>query len=57
VRYVAREGSWFDAGTEALLICEVVPGQSALFRGVRHGRPDDEVCGLDEFEKLVDASG
>jgi hypothetical protein len=50
--WIAKPGTWFDAGTEANLICEVVPGESALFTGIRNGRPDDEVCGLDEFDEV-----
>lgn len=48
--YITKPDMWFDAGTEAFLIAEIVPGQSGLFLGTRDGKPDEESCGYDEFE-------
>lgn len=50
MRVIAKPHTWFDAGTEAEWICDVLPGRTALFAGVRSGAPDEEVCGWDEFE-------
>jgi hypothetical protein len=55
-------GVWFDKGTEAFLIegtdydCfikrdgKMIPSKSGLFRGIRNGHEDEEVCGFEEFE-------
>jgi hypothetical protein len=54
-------GTWFDKGTEALLIegtsydCfrlvngKIIPSKSGLFSGTRLGNGDEEVCGFEEF--------
>jgi hypothetical protein len=49
--YVAKEGTWFDKGTEARLL-ESLGNNSpcGLFRGRRSGKTDEEVCRFDDFE-------
>jgi len=55
VRYISL-GEWFDKGTEAELVDDYRPKMGAgLFRGIRNGKPDEEVCTFDEFE--VDTGG
>lgn len=49
MRYIAKDGGWFDTGTEAILIDDYGFG-SGLFRGTKNGQPDEEVCAMDEFE-------
>lgn len=51
---IAKPGTWFDAWTPVKVLCEVVPGVSALCEGIRHGKPDEEVCGLDELAEKRD---
>lgn len=54
--YFSKKDEWFDEGTEAILVtgswminesCRV-----AIFAGIRNGKPDEELCGLDEFEVI-----
>ena len=54
MRFIAKPDTWFDAGTQASLLCYVIDGRTALFEGIRDGQPDEEVCGLDEFEVIDD---
>ena len=42
------DGTWFDKGTEAKLIGNVTES-SGIFKGIKDGSPDEEVCGFDEF--------
>lgn len=59
-RYFAKPQTWFDKGTEVFMIGEITdgcfdqdckfPSQSALFRGKRNGKDDEESCGLYEFD-------
>ena len=50
--YISKEGGWFDVGTEAILIDdygeEGFPG-CGLFRGIKNGHLDEEICTMDEF--------
>lgn len=48
-RYVANPDTWFDAGTEAVLVAWVT-NDSAVFVGTKNGHPDEELCSLDEFD-------
>ena len=51
VRYIS-DGTWFDKGTECVLICDCVicdTGHSGLFSGIRGGKEDEEGCSFDEF--------
>lgn len=58
IRYISK-GEWFDRGTEATLICmyrgddkiEIRhwDSEGCLFSGIRHGKPDEEGCSIDEF--------
>lgn len=52
-------GEWFDKGTEALLIDDYRPDviPSGLFKGVRNGKFDEEVCGFDEFDSIHELAG
>ena len=48
--YIAKPDTWFDVGTDAILIDDYRPQiDSGLFRGIKDGHPDEEVCGFDEF--------
>ncbi len=51
-RYVSK-GEWFDAGTSAELVedCSVAqcPTPMGIFRGLRNGVTDEELCTYDEF--------
>lgn len=47
--YFAKPDTWFDAGTEAVVIAEISE-RAALFAGMRNGAPDEEACLFDEFE-------
>ena len=56
-RYISR-GEWFDKGTEAILLDDYRTWgsgelQVGLFRGVKDGKPDEEVCTFDEFETVL----
>ena len=50
MRYVS-DGTWFDVGTEAELVDDYrVDGLNAgLFKGIRGGKLDEEICTFDEF--------
>ena len=43
------DGTWFDKGTEAKLIIDM--DDCGLFEGIRFGKIDQEICGIDEFIK------
>ena len=47
-KYIALPNTWFDAGTEAELVC-MVGETAALFCGMRLGKPDEEISHMDEF--------
>ena len=52
------DGTWFDLNTEATIIGSLSPTWDkednlvglALFKGIRQGKPDKEVCSLSEFD-------
>ena len=51
MKYIAKEDSWFDTGTRAILMDDYRPEvDTGLFLGRRHGKLDEEVCAFDEFE-------
>lgn len=53
-RYIS-DGTWFDKGTEATLIDDYRPQMpSGLFSGLKDGKPDEEICGFDEFQEIED---
>lgn len=60
--FISKPDEWFDAGTEAILLCltgngydapgaciENNPYAGGLFRGFRNGQVDEEQCCLSEF--------
>ena len=53
IKYIS-DGTWFDKGTEAILIddysLENPKYTFGLFFGVKDGKPDEEVCQFEEFE-------
>jgi hypothetical protein len=52
MRYIS-DGTWFDMGTEAKLLDDYRPDLNAgLFLGIKDGKPDEEICGFDEFEAI-----
>ncbi len=51
--YIAKPNEWFDEGTVVELVDDYRPGlggNCGLFRGIRNGTMDEEVCTFDEFE-------
>lgn len=54
MKYIS-DGTWFDRGTEAELLGAVVDyhdgDMSGLFRGIKDGHFDEEVCLFSEFEE------
>ena len=49
---VAKQGTWFDAGTVVELVDDYRPQMNAgLFRGLKDGKMDEEVCSWEEFEE------
>ncbi len=54
--YIAKPGTWYDAGTEAKVICFYDPltKSGGLFSGVSDGQEDEEGCGTEEFFILDD---
>jgi len=53
MRYIARPNTWYDAGTVVELIDDYRPQwkcEFSLFRGLRNGRKDEEICCFDEFD-------
>ena len=57
-RYISN-GEWFDEGTEAKVIGKPfgTTPESGLFLGTRNGKPDEEVCGFDEFTITPEMAG
>ena len=53
MKYIS-DGTWFDKGTEAELLgalAEFPDGdKSGLFKGLRNGEWDEELCLFSEFE-------
>lgn len=50
-KFIAKPDTWFDEGTEAILLAQYAPDCLAgLFSGIKDGHPDEEGCGFDEFE-------
>lgn len=46
--------TWFDEGTEVELVDDYRPDlASGLFRGLRHGQRDEEICRFDEFREEI----
>jgi hypothetical protein len=52
--YVAKLDTWFDKGTGATLVDDyrLVGLNTGLFRGIRDGQIDEEVCQFDEFDEV-----
>jgi len=49
--FIAKENTWFDAGTCAELIDDYGIGYGyGLFRGLKDGKIDEEACRFDEFD-------
>ncbi len=48
--YFAKKDSWFDEGSEAKLIAIIYKTTSGLFRGIKNGEEDEEICTFDEFD-------
>ena len=53
MKYISKKNEWFDEGTEAIPVTEIwdvnETEKAAIFSGIRNGKPDEEMCGLDEF--------
>jgi len=53
IEYIAKADTWFDEGTKAEMLSGPWDGEMpklGLFAGIKNGKPDEEVCSLDEFE-------
>lgn len=60
MRYITKPNKYFDAGTEATMLGEswevyadydeICPCRVAVFQGIKDGKPDEEVCSVDEFD-------
>lgn len=52
------DGTWFDKGTEVELIDDYRKDgpELGLFRGLRNGKLDEEICPFDEFA-IEDSDG
>jgi hypothetical protein len=60
MRYIAKANTWFDEGTEAVLLGEAWTAYEdfelkrsvavGLFEGFRNGKLDQEVCPVTEFD-------
>ena len=48
-KYIAKEDSWYDTGTECECLVEC-NDFSGLFKGLKDGHMDEEMCLLDEFK-------
>jgi len=48
MKYIS-DGTWFDKGSEAELLFETMDGVG-LFKGIKDGNLDEEICMFDEFE-------
>ena len=54
-RYFAKKDTWFDEGTEAVLIDDYQKNhhpvwRAGLFKGFVDGELDEEVCNFEEFD-------
>lgn len=47
-KYISKADEWFDEGTEAELLF-ITTEDAGLFRGIRNGSIDEEMCLLEEF--------
>ena len=51
IKFIARTDTWFDEGTEVVLLTEPTHDYPCgYFRGLVDGEFDGEECGLDEFD-------
>ena len=50
-KYIAKSDTWFDEGTEAKLLGELI-NEVGLFRGIHNGEEDEELCPLEEFNVI-----
>ena len=59
-KYIAKNDTWYDEGTEAEFIGALIEAYdfdgtyspSGLFRGIKDGKIDEEMCCFDEFEVI-----
>ena len=57
-KYIALKDNWYDEGTEVEFIGALIEtydfdgtySPSGLFRGIKDGKIDEEMCGFDEFD-------
>jgi len=50
IKYVAKPNTWFDEGSEVSIT--LLYSDMVLACGLHNGKIDEEVCGIDEFEKV-----
>jgi len=52
MNYIAKPDTWFDEGTPCTLLIDIFNIDAGLFKGLRNGEEDEEICPYDEFEIL-----
>jgi hypothetical protein len=56
-KYISKKDEWFDEGTEAQLIDDYmgsIMDGAGLFRGIKDGKLDEEICLFEEFDIIDD---
>ncbi len=48
---LARPDGWFDAGTVVVVVVNC-GACGVIASGLRRGRPDEELCAWDEFQRI-----
>ena len=54
-KYRAKPNTWYDEGTIVELLVDIPEIEGGLYRGIRHGDYDEEMCSYHEFE-VIDES-
>jgi len=54
MKYISKSNGWFDPHTDVELVEDYREDgiDSGLFRGMRNGYIDEEVCSFDEFYRV-----
>ena len=60
IKFIAKQDTWFDEGTEAKLLFRMGDEDfndkngCGMFEGIKDGKIDEEPCGYDEFIIIID---
>jgi hypothetical protein len=59
MRYFAKPNEWYDPFFEVELVDDYRPDNwnAGLFRGLRNGKVDEEICPFEEFEAVDELTG